>query len=155
MKLGGKMQGYAEGRALGLKPEDAGTHAGYSGAGLPVTVSRIEARADVQAEIRRLKRGGKRVDKTPDTAAEEVETEGRDGWTMKDKYESPLALMEDVMNNPKAPKSLRYQAAKDALPYRHARKEGGKREQDKEDAKKAGKGKFGTARQPGQRASLQ
>lgn len=69
---------------------------------------------------------------------------------MKDRYDSPLALLEDVMNNAKAPKSLRYQAAKDALPYRHARKESGKKEEAANDAKKAGaKGsRFGQQSRP-------
>lgn len=67
---------------------------------------------------------------------------------MKDRYSTPLDLMLDVMNNPDAPKSLRYQAAKDALPYCHPRKEGGKKDEAKERAKKAAGGKFQTAARP-------
>lgn len=143
MQLNGKMQAYAAARAQGLRPLDAAAHAGYSGSGIKVTTSRIEARSDVQAEIRRLKRGG-------EGANVEVEENdnGRDQWAMKDHYSSPLELMKDVMNNPKAPKSLRYQAAKDALPYCHARMEGGKKQDKEEAAKKAGKGKFGVGQRP-------
>ena len=118
MSLRGKMQAYAEARAQGLEPLIAGAHAGYSGSGMAVSLSRIEARADVKAEIRRLKKGG-RVEAKPEV---EGDSGDREPWKMKDKYPNPLALMEDVMNNPLAPKSLRYQAAKDALPYCHARK---------------------------------
>ena len=146
MALKGKMQAYAEARAQGLSPADAAAHADYSGSGSRVTVSRIEARADVQAEIRRLKKGGSVADKS------EPEGDDPEPWQMKDKYDSPLALMEDIMNNPRAPKSLRYQAAKDALPYCHARKEGGKKEADEAAAKAAGKGKFQRTSKPGQRA---
>lgn len=142
MALRGKMQRYAEGRAQGLNPADAGAHADYSGAGSRVTVSRIEARADVQAEIARLRRGG--VDKGDGQA----ETE-RGGWEMKEHYDSSLDVLRDIYNNPQAPKSVRYQAAKDALPYEHARKEGGKKEEAEKAAKAAGKGKFKTAQKPG------
>ena len=145
-QLRGKMQGYAEARAQGLAPMTAGAHAGYSGGAMRVTLSRIEARSDVQAEIRRLKKGDKRVDEAPVT-----DTGDREPWVMKDKYESPLALMEDVMNNPLAPKSLRYQAAKDALPYCHARKEGGKKDEVEAKAKEAAGGKFKTGKRPSAR----
>ena len=140
MALNGKMQKYAEARAQGLSPQDAGRDAGYSGSGLAVTVSRIEKRDDVRSEIKRLKNGGK----------SEPEVDTIDSWAMKDRYDSPLALLEDVMNNPKAPKGIRYQAAKDALPYKHARVEGGKKEEKDEKAKRAVKGKF----QPGNRPSM-
>lgn len=143
MGLRGKMQAYAEGRAHGLAPKDAARHAGYEEAGIAVTVSRMERRADVQAEVRRLKRGVKGVEDT------QVAEEGADEkWAMRDQYESPLELMLDVMNNPLAPKSVRYQAAKDSLAYCHARKEGGKKDEQKERATKAGKGKFQTAARP-------
>ena len=135
------MQPYAEARAQGLDPKTAARHAGYEEAGIAVTVSRMESRADVQAEIRRLKRGGKGVDKTEDEGDLEK-------WGMRDRYSNPLDLMLDVMNNPKAPKSLRYQAAKDALPYCHPRKESGKKDEHKERAAKAAKGKFQTAQRP-------
>ena len=142
------MQAYAEARAQGLEPLIAGAHAGYSGSGMAVSLSRIEARADVKAEIRRLKKGG-RVEAKPEVEADSGE---REPWKMKDKYPNPLALMEDVMNNPLAPKSLRYQAAKDALPYCHARKEGGKKDAALDAAKEAGQGKFKRKQRPGQRA---
>lgn len=144
MALRGKMQAYAEARAQGLAPLAAAAMAGYSGAGVKVTTSRIEARSDLQTEIKRLKRGGKRLEaKEPG-----VEVDNDEPWTMKDRYGTPLALLEDVWNNPKAPKSLRYQAAKDALPYCHARKEAGKKDEVKDKATKAAKGRFATTAQP-------
>ena len=143
MALKGKMQAYAEARAQGLRPMAAAAHAGYAGSGIRVTTSRIEARTDIQTEIKRLKRGGKKETEAPEADDDELET-----WGMKNHYESPLALLEDVMNNPKAPKTLRYQAAKDALPYRHARKEGGKKEETKDKAKAAGRGHYGTTQRP-------
>lgn len=144
MALNGKMQKYAEGRAHGLSPRDAGLAAGYSGSGLAVTVSRIDKRDDVRSEIQRLKRGGKAE---PEAKSDD---NGIDSWAMKDSYDSPLELLRDVWNNPKAPKGIRYQAAKDALPYLHARMEGGKKEEKEKGAKGAAKGKF----QPGNRPSM-
>lgn len=141
MALGGKMQAYAEARAAGLDPIPAAAAAGYSGSGIRVTTSRLEAREDIKAEVRRLKKGGAPVDDTPDDT-------GREEWGYKDHYDSPLELMLDVMNNPVAPKSIRYQAAKDALPYCHAKKEGGKKEDQENRAKKASAGRFGTQQRP-------
>ena len=141
MALRGKMQAYAEARAQGLRPLDAGAIAGYSGAGVKVTISRMEKRDDVKAEIKRLKRGGK-----PEQRGEEKGT--LDKWQMRDRYLNPLELMLDLMNNPEAPKSLRYQAAKDALPYCHPRKEGGKKDEAKERATKASQGKFQPSARP-------
>ena len=140
MALKGKMQAYAEARAQGLEPLGAAAQAGYSGAGVRVTATRLEQRDDMKSEIKRLRKGGKPSSKDGDEPVEK--------WGMKDRYSSPLALLEDVWNNPDAPKSLRYQAAKDALPYCHARKEGGKKEEAADKSKKASKGKFGTARRP-------
>ena len=145
MTLNGKMQAYAEARAQGLRPLDAAAHAGYSGSGIRVTTNRLESRADIQAEVKRLKRGGTPVVTKPGKQSAEERDEK---WSMQDRYSTPLDLMLDLMNNPLAPKSLRYQAAKDALPYCHPRKEGGKKEEKEERAKKAAGGKFQTAARP-------
>lgn len=145
MALKGKMQAYAEGRAAGMDPNTAGAHAGYApGAGMRVVASKLEARADVRAEIKRLKKAG--VDTLPESGPAPAADESgkRTEWQMQDSYASPLELLEDIMNNPNAPKSLRYQAAKDALPYRHGRvAEAGKKEKKQEAAEVASaKGKF-------------
>lgn len=149
MSLKGRMQLFAEARAQGLGPEAAAGHAGYSQTGIRVTASRLESRADVQKEIRRLKKGGPSP-RDEMKAALGVEDNELDKWGMKDHYNSPLDLLKDVYNNPKAPKSLRYQAAKDALPYCHARKESGKKDETANEAKKAGaKGsRFGQQQRP-------
>lgn len=142
MALGGKMQLYAQGRAAGLDPNTAAANAGYApGPGLRVNASRLESRADVKAEIKRLKKAG--VVTAPEPTAHQ-EPQEKEPWGLKDRYDSPLDLLEDVMNNPNAPKSLRYQAAKDALPYRHGRvAEAGKKEKKESAAVAAStRGKF-------------
>ena len=154
MALNGKMQAYAEARAMGLKSVDAAAHAGYAGGpGLRVAASKIEARVDVQAEIRRLKKAGGPTLRDEIAAAAGIDNDSKDKWKLKDKYDTPLDLLRDVWNNPEAPKTLRYQAAKDAMPYCHARKEGGKKEDAKDKAKSAGKkgSKFQTMERPGTR----
>lgn len=145
MALRGKKQAYCEARANGLKQREAAVQAGYSATGISVTACRLESEPKVQAEIRRLKKDGS-AERDPDTD----DIGGTlDKWVMKDRYASSLELMRDVYNNPKAPKSIRYQAAKDALPYEHARKEGGKKDEAKAKAEKAGtKSKFKTKSAP-------
>jgi hypothetical protein len=146
----GKISDYVAARIEGLPPYEAGIHAGYAQAGIRVAICRLEQRADVRKAIKAgaepQAKGG--VEDEPDVPADDG---GREQWAMKDSYESPLDLMLDVMNNALAPKTLRYQAAKDALPYCHPRKEGGKKEDRAKEAKKAAQGKFRPGRRPGQR----
>ena len=55
----------------------------------------------------------------------------------------PLAFLEAVMNDPLADPKLRVRAAIAAAQYRHAKKgEGGKKDERKERADKAGRGRF-------------
>ena len=145
MALRGKIQAYAENRAAGMAPRDAAIHAGYPQNSVHVTTSRHESRADVKAEIERLKKA--------ESETFSVDNDPTSQWKMKDRYDSPLDLMKDVMNNPEAPKTLRYQAAKDALPYCHARKEGGKKEEIANTAKKTSKaGRYQTVPRPAKHA---
>ena len=140
-----KMQLFCVNRANGLRPLDAAIAAGYAPTGGSVTASRMEARKDVQTEIARLK---KRGDARPSVDVPTSEASGAP-WRLKDKYASPLELMRDVMNNPKAPLGIRIQCAKDVLPYCHARKEGGKKEAAADIAKKiAGKGRYASTPAP-------
>lgn len=138
MSLTEKQLAFAQAKAAGATHKDAATQAGYASASAAVTATKLMAREDVRAEIDRLRAGA--GDVPLEVAAE--------GWAMKDHYDSPLALLEDVYNNPAAPKSLRYQAAKDALPYCHARKEGGKKDEAAKESKKAAAGKFGSSPAP-------
>lgn len=138
MSLTEKQLAFAQAKAAGATHKDAATQAGYASASAAVTATKLMAREDVRAEIDRLRNG----------AGEVPLEDAVDSWQMKDSYDSPLALLEDLYNNPKAPKSLRYQAAKDALPYCHARKEGGKKEEAAKESKKAAAGKFGSTPAP-------
>lgn len=151
-----KITAYIKQRLLGLEPLQAARLAGYSeGPGLSVTTSRNEAREDVRAALRKAKREGvvlgrvvtkqKASGRGNRRAMEEGEVGGDtlnnpEAWALKDRYDEPLDLLMDVMNNKKAPQGLRIQCAKDAMPYRHARKEGTKGDEKAKNAKEAGNG---------------
>lgn len=133
-----KISAYCQHRAAGVPVGKAAIAAGYLPSSAAVTASRLEPRADVQAEIKRLKRQGKTNpsavggDSLPDRDSSPLAP-----WALKDKYANPLELMLEVMNNPKAPIGIRIQASKDALPYCHARKgESGKKDAAQEAAEK-------------------
>jgi phage terminase small subunit len=118
-----KIAAYCRHRAEGQPIGQAALLAGYKPSSAPVTASRLEPRADVQAEIKRLKaeikagRGHVGGDDLPDP----MSASPYGGWELKKHYASSLELMQDVYNNPKAPTGIRIQAAKDALAYEHAK----------------------------------
>lgn len=140
---------YAQARALGVGGRDAAISAGYAPAGAHVTASRLEARQDVQKAIAKFKRNG-----VSDTGSAESDAKVPRKSILKRSYASPLALMEDVMNNPDAPDSVRIEAAKQAMPYRHGKiSEAGKKENAEARAKTGAKsGRFATKRGPGRPA---
>lgn len=137
MSLTGKQRAFVELKAAGVRNEEAAKRAGYSANGAAVTATGLMKRADIKEAIAALANND-------DSAIAAASNE----WSMKPKYDTPLDLLRDVWNNPDAPKTLRYQAAKDALPYCHARKEGGKKEEAAKESKKAAAGKFGSTPAP-------
>lgn len=132
-----KQRKYAEGRAEGLKPKQAALAAGYSPSTADKQAYGLEARADIQDMIKAAKKAkGVKKGRPP---KDDDETP-----VMKAKYGSSLDLMRDMYNNPRLPYSVRFEAAKQALPYEHARiGEKGKKEQRADAAKVAvAKGRF-------------
>ena len=113
-----KIPAYIRERLFGLTPLAAALAAGYSPAGIGVAAARLESREDVRQALRKVE-----AVKAPTGRLISIE-DGEAislGWRLKKKYEAPLELLLDVMNNPHAPAGLRIQCAKDALPYCHAR----------------------------------
>lgn len=138
---------FVQGMASGMKQVQAALVAGYSPASAKAQSSQLMARADIKAAIRAAKKAqGK---KEP----EGTDNDERTAW-LKDRYDSPLDLLEDVYNNPRIPFALRFESAKQAMPYRHGRVgEAGKKEKKQERASEiAGgndsAGKFGTRQPP-------
>lgn len=122
----------------GVPKGDAAAQAGYSKRTAPSIASRLLKQKMVKDEIERLRT--KRDEK--------IESDER--ARLKDSYESSLELLRDVYNNPKMPFSVRVAAAKDALPYEHAKPAPKSKKKDaKDDANEtAAKGKFGVGRRP-------
>lgn len=141
-----KHEKYALARAMGVPAREAAISVGYAAAGAAVQASRLDSRADIKKAVAKFKRGGK-----SSTDDAESDTEERTKSYLKPRYDTPLALLEDLMNNPKAPDSVRVESAKLALPYRHGKvAEGGKKDRAADDAKKGSRdGKFKTKSGPG------
>lgn len=132
-----KMKAWAELVVSGVAPADAALRVGYSSGSAANTASMLGRREDVREYMAKL-----RKEKGGDVDAVEG---GRQ--YLKDRYETPLEMLLDVMNNPKAPSGLRYSAAKDALPYVHAKiGELGKKEKKQKDMEDNAEGKRGPGR---------
>lgn len=117
-KLTAKQRAFAENVAQGMKGRQAAQHAGYSHSGIDQQAHALSQHSGVKAEIRALRR------------QREIQGKGKqtdngapaDGSPrMLPKYASSLALLQHTYNNPKMADSVRIEAAKQALPYEHAR----------------------------------
>ena len=138
-----KILAYCQHRAAGAAVGQAALAAGYLPSSAAVTASRLEPRADVQAEIARLKKVNKSIGGKKATGAlvDDPAASPLAPWALRPRYDNPLDLHLDVMNNPKAPIGMRIQCAKDAMPYCHARVgESGKKEKAQDAAKEAAGG---------------
>lgn len=126
-------------KAEGLNSKQAGLLAGFAPNSISVTVSKLMARPEVKKAIaaeRKQLGKPKEIDK-------------KDIPLLKDHYASPLALYDDLWNNPNAPAGIRIEAAKQAMPYHHARiGEKGKKENKNDDAAKVAKGRFSPKQAP-------
>lgn len=112
-----KQRKFAQAKAAGMSHRDAAITAGYAVAGAAVQGSQLMKLPHVKAEVARMKKGFTRSERK---AAGEKEAE-REPGRLRDRYDSPLDLMLDTMNNPNMPVSVRFEAAKQALPYTSAR----------------------------------
>lgn len=140
--MNNKMLEYCRLRAAGVEASAAVRSAGYTAKDVGIRAAQLDARKDVQEMVAKLQRNG-------ETDTEDADTERK--TYLKKKYSNPLELFQDLMNNPDAPDALRYQAAKDALPYLHGKiGEGGKKDAEREKAHSAANGgKFQPRRGPG------
>jgi phage terminase small subunit len=137
-KLTEKQQSFVTNKAYGMRNKEAAISAGFSAKSADVQAATLLARADIKDAIKAAKKairaGGEKVPVDGDEADKKV---------MKDKYPDSLSFMVDAMNNPKLPPGVRFDAAKQLLPYQHARLgEKGKKESAKDRANEiAGTGK--------------
>jgi len=134
-KLTDKQKAFVEGRAQGLGTKDAAIHAGYSATTAHVIGSTLAGRADIKSAIRAAKKNAGVVN----------EPETDDKPKLKASYKDSLEFFKDAMNNPRLADGVRFEAAKQLLPYEHARvAEKGKKESKKDDAVKVAAGQTGT-----------
>lgn len=130
-------QAYIAARIDGLPPTRAAIHAGYAKTSAQSTSSRLEQRTDIKKAI---KEGRRKVGRAKDHAKSDLDIND-DKPRLKDKYECSLAFMRDAMNNPRLSDSVRFEAAKQLLPYEHGRiGEKGKKETQKDRAKEVAGG---------------
>jgi phage terminase small subunit len=114
-----KQREFVKNKAAGVANKEAAIAAGYSAASADVQAANMLARPHIKAAIKAAQQG----------------VEVRKGSGLRARYESPRDLMEDVMNNAHFPDALRIAAAKDLLPYFHAKMgEIGKKEKAKDTA---------------------
>ena len=113
-KLTEKQQAFVANKIAGVSNRDAAIAAGYSVAGAGVAADKLMHVPAVRKAIEAATPAS-----TPTTAA-----------TMpRDTYAGPMAFLMDVMNHKALPLAVRADAAKQLLPYHHARKgESGKKE---------------------------
>lgn len=131
-KLTEMQQKFAEGKAAGLGNRDAAIAAGYATNSADVTAAKLLARADIKAEVQRMK---KVVAKSPKVGFGVPEPDADDDKGIPARFGSSLELMQHCYNNPKLPLGLRFEAAKQALPYEHGKVgEKGKKQTAKERA---------------------
>jgi phage terminase small subunit len=140
-KLTEKQRQFVSNKAAGMTNRDAAIAAGYAVAGASVAADKLMHNPAIRAA---LKVAGKAVPSV-DIAPANVPKMPRD------KYADPKAFLLDVMNLDGLPIAVRADAAKQLLPYMHARiGEVGKKETKKENARAIarGKHKFATKQPP-------
>lgn len=157
-KLTEKQDQYARNRAAGVKQKEAAIAAGFSALTADKQASALERRDDIKKAIARYKKEMRSNGMNPTgVVVDEVADEDSKKRQMpRAKYDDPIQFLEDLMNHKHMPVAMRADAAKQLLPYKHARiGEKGKKESAKDRAKEIasggkgdGKPKFATKRPP-------
>lgn len=132
-KMTKKQQNFIANKIAGMTNRDAAIAAGYAVGSARVAADKLMKVPAVRSAIQA---GTGSAGKEP--AA---------NW-MKPAYGSSLELMRDTYNNPKAPMGVRFDAAKQALPYEHARVGEVGKKQAKQARAEAAAGKRGPGRPP-------
>ncbi|WP_242163365.1 terminase small subunit [Lysobacter sp. M15] len=138
-KLTDKQEAFAVNKAAGVPNREAAIAAGYAEGSADVAAHRLMQKPAIKAAIKAAV-GGKR-------AAPGVTTPKMP----RTKYADPVTFLEDVMNHGELPLAMRADAAKQLLPYKHARMgEVGKKQAKADNAKDIarGKHKFATKAAP-------
>lgn len=139
-KLTAKQHAFAVNKAAGVTNRDAAIAAGYAVAGASVAADKLMRNPAVRNAI-----------KAATKEAPEVITKGGAPAMPRERYDDAKSFLVDVMNLAALPIAVRADAAKQLLPYQHARMgETGKKQaaKDKARAIAGGRNKFATKRPP-------
>ncbi len=137
---------YANARLSGMRQRESAIEAGYAPATAANAATRLEKHKDVKAAMRAGKLGKTPIQRAIDSPTGE---DAEDQCGLKPKYENSLAFMVDAMNNPQLSKTMRWQSAKELLPYQFGRVgEKGKKETAKDRAAEVSKGGDGGVFRP-------
>lgn len=136
-KLTEKQRQFVANKAAGVPNREAATAAGYSPTSAAVIAANMLQRPHIREAIKHAQESAS-VTVTPDSSA-----------MPRKHYADAMAFLQDVMNHVRLPVAVRMDAAKNLLPYQHARiGEKGKKEQRQEAAHGvARRGRF-TPKQP-------
>ena len=110
-KLTDKQQAFVANKAQGCTNRDAAISAGYAVGSASVAADKLMAMPAIRAAL-----------KVATKTAPGVDTKTVNAPTMpRAKYGDPVTFLEDVMNHQQLPVAMRADAAKQLLPYKHAR----------------------------------
>lgn len=144
-----KQAGFVAAKLAGMKNEEAAIHAGYSLRGAKQQATALMRHPDVAAAIRKGKRAANKAEGMSVADRIAADLAGHPERRLQDKYDSPLDLFLDVMNNSKFPDGTRIACAKEAMPYCNARVgEKGKKESQKERAGEISRGRYSPKQAP-------
>lgn len=158
MSLTEKQQQFAVNKAAGVKNKEAAVAAGYSAKTGDTIAARLMQRPDIKKAIAKAKRELKSGGQQPSAGFGDGDlTDEKKRSMPKSHYADPIDFLTDLMNHKHMPVAMRADAAKQLLPYKHARiGEQGKKQNAKEAAQKiaragnkaGGKPKFATKAPP-------
>jgi phage terminase small subunit len=149
MALTGRKQKFAAAILAGFSNKDAAIKAGYSAATASQAGSRLVKDKDVAAYIKANRKDVKKAStESREGAAPEYVTPNFDLKSAL-MYSDPQDYLMAAMNDPGLETKLRIDAAKTLMPFKHNKLgEGGKKDAQKDAAKKAGGGRFASAAPP-------
>ena len=136
-KLTKKQQAFATNKAQGCTNRDAAIAAGYA----PGSAAQAGDRLAKHPAVRNAIKGATKTVPGVDTKTVNAPAMPRAN------YGDPITFLEDVMNHAQLPVAMRADAAKQLLPYKHARMgETGKKQTKKENAQAIARGDAGRPR---------
>lgn len=150
MALTEMQQQFVVNKAAGVKNREAAIAAGFSAKSADVQAGRMMGRADIKKAIAKAKRDMRKgVTERPDVDEDDLDNDAKKKSMPRAKYTDPIDFLTDLMNHKYMPVAMRADAAKQLLPYKHARiAEKGKKETAKERASAIAKGGTKSASKP-------